>query len=152
MPTSAGISLFKMLAHFSQLLYQIYNTLHLHCHKMQRVLWHFLDHTLYDIILQWYDHFFMIIFLQSVCSCTCKSDQNVSVDQNVTNDHTFEVVTKILVEHEFFKKVFESVTPDLNIMEWSQHCPLYWVRHQACINSLTWHLTQHNGLDYSIVR
>jgi hypothetical protein len=25
------------------------------------------------------------------------------------------------------------------------------VRHQACLNSLTWHLTWHNGLDYSIV-
>jgi hypothetical protein len=145
MPASAGISLCKMLTHFSWLLYQIYNTLHLHCHKMQSVLWHFLDHILYDIILQWYDHFYMIIFLQSACSCTCKSDQNV------TNDHTFEVGTKILVEHEFFKKVFESITPDLNIMEWSQHCPLYWMHHQACLNSLTWHLTQHHGLDYSIV-
>jgi hypothetical protein len=34
----------------------------------------------------------------------------VAVDQNVTYDHTFEVVTKIFVEHEFSRK-FLNLSP-----------------------------------------
>ncbi len=45
-------------------------------------------------------------------------------------DHTLVIVTQIFIENDFilFFKIVEIPTPDLNVMEWPQPCPLlhYW--------------------------
>jgi hypothetical protein len=62
------------------------------------------------------------------------------------------IVTKISLEHEYILNCL-LCHPRLNVMEWSHPYPLCLVHCQGCPNGLTWHLTQHNGLelDHSIV-
>jgi hypothetical protein len=62
------------------------------------------------------------------------------------------IVTKISLVHEYILNCL-LCHPRLNVMEWSHPYPLCWVQCQGCLNGLTWHLTQHNGLelDHSIV-
>jgi len=50
-------------------------------------------------------------------------------------------------------RIVETATSDLNVMELSPPCPLCQVCYQGHLNSLSWHLTQHNGqeLNRSII-
>ncbi len=60
-------------------------------------------------------------------------------------------MTRMYLLNMNFLIIFESATPELNVMEWSR--PLWWVCHLAQSMGLTWHFTEHNeqGLDHSIV-
>jgi hypothetical protein len=59
------------------------------------------------------------------------------------------IVTKISLEHEYILNCL-LCHPRLNVMEWSHPYPLCWVHCQGCLNGLTWHLTQHNGLELDV--
>jgi hypothetical protein len=55
-------------------------------------------------------------------------------------------VTKLcLLNMIFCFKIVDSITPDLNVLEWPYTCRLCWVGHLDCPNGLIWHLTQQNG-------